>query len=77
MPTYSFKNTLTGDISDITLRITELDTYRENNPHLSLHHSSSANIVRNSGKLKPDDGFRDVLKSIKKASGRGANINTF
>jgi hypothetical protein len=78
MPTYNFKDSNTGEISEITMRISELDTFREKNPHLSIIHSSSSiNIVRSSGKLKPDEGFRDVLKSIKKASGRGANINTF
>jgi hypothetical protein len=26
---------------------------------------------------KPDDSFRDILRDIKKGSGKGANINTF
>lgn len=77
MPTYTFLNSDTGEEFDIVLRIAELDDYKRDHPQLSLVHRSAPRIHRDSGKQKPDEGFRDVLKSIKKASGRGNNINTF
>jgi hypothetical protein len=76
MPTYVFKNSDTGETEEHFLKMSELDTFRTDNPHLTSVVTSST-IVRDSGSMKPDDGFRDVLKSIKKASGRGNNINTF
>jgi hypothetical protein len=77
MPTYTFLNSDTGEEFDIVLRIAELDDYKRDHPQLSLVHRSAPRINRDSGKQKPDEGFRDVLKSIKKASGRGNHINTF
>ena len=77
MPTYTFKNIETGEINDITLRMSQVDEYKESNPHLTQIISAGLGLVRDSGSKKPDDNFRDVLKSIKKASGKGNTINTF
>lgn len=77
MPNYTFRDQTTGDVSEVTLRISELDSFKSDNPHLTQVHLTAPKLARDAGNLKPDDGFRDVLKSIKKASGRGANINTF
>lgn len=75
MPTYTFKHIDTGVVETHLLRISELDQFKADNPNLSQI-IGSPELVRSVNK-KPDSGFRDVLKSIKKASGRGANINTF
>ena len=77
MPTYNFRNNDNGEISEVILKISELDSFKSDNPHLKSVHLSAPILVRNDGKQKPDDGFRDVLRSIKKASGRGNSINTF
>jgi len=77
MPVYNFRDNDTGETSEVTLKIAELDSFKSENPHLSQVHLSAPRLSRDDGKQKPDDGFRDVLRSIKKASGRGANINTF
>jgi hypothetical protein len=34
MPTYTFKNNNTGEIEEYTMRIAELDKFKEDNPHL-------------------------------------------
>jgi predicted nucleic acid-binding Zn ribbon protein len=77
MPTYTFKNNVTGEITDVILRMSQLDEFKSSNPDLSQIISGGQGMVRNSGSLKPDSGFRDVLKSIKKASGKDNTINTF
>lgn len=75
MPTYQFKNKETEEQFELVLKISQLDEFKADHPHLEQVISSQT-VVR-SRDMKPDSGFRDVLKSIKKASGRGANINTF
>lgn len=77
MPIYNFRNTDTGETSEVTLKIAELDSFKSENPHLQQVHLSAPKLSRDDGKQKPDEGFRDVLRSIKKASGRNNNINTF
>lgn len=76
MPIYDFRNKETGEITEVSLRISELDQYKQSHPEMEQVHLSAANLVSDAG-IKPDDGFRDVLKSIKKASGRNNTINTF
>lgn len=75
MPTYTFKNKNTDEQFDIVLRISQLDEYKADHPDL-VQVISAQPTVR-SRDMKPDSGFRDVLKSIKKASGRNNSINTF
>ena len=77
MPTYTFRDSNSGEILDHSLRISELDSFKLDNPHLSQVHLKAPTLARDSGNKKPDDGFRDVLRSIKKASGRRNTINTF
>lgn len=74
MPIYTFRNTQTGEEKDYTLRISELDQFKSDNPHLTQIITPKGMI--SSHNIKPDSGFRDVLKSIKKAN-RGSNINTW
>lgn len=75
MPTYTFKHIETGVVENHIISIKDLDQFKADNPQLSQV-IGVPEFVRSFNK-KPDSGFRDVLKSIKKASGRGANINTF
>lgn len=74
MPTYTFLNSETGEEEDHVLRISQLDEFKEANPHLSRVFTPSQLV---SGvNQKPDAGFREVLKNIKRAN-RRSNINTF
>jgi hypothetical protein len=77
MPSYNFRDLNTGEISTLSFRISELDSFKLDNPHLVQVHLNAPTLARDSGNKKPDDGFRDVLRSIKKASGRRNTINTF
>jgi len=78
MTTYTFYDTKTEKYFDISMPMSELDIYTENNKH--LNHIPSMTAIADPTRLglrKPDAGFRDVLKRVKKASGRGNTINTF
>jgi hypothetical protein len=78
MATYTFYNTKTEEYSDISMAMSELDTFKENNKHLNQIPSMTAIAdPTRLGLRKPDAGFRDVLKRVKKASGRGNKINTW
>ena len=69
MPTYQFRNKETGEIIEERMSFTLLDKYKEDNPHLEQYHDSFPGVVGDAGiKNKVPDGFRDVLKSIKKAN---------
>jgi len=74
MPTYTFLNHDTGVEEDHVLKMSELDQFKSDNPHLERVFSPSQLV---SGvNQKPSAGFREVLKNIKRAN-RGSNINTF
>lgn len=76
MPTYQFMNKDTGETFDIFMSIHDLDKYKEDNPHLEQYHDSFPGVVGSAGiKNQVPDGFRDVLKSIKKAN-IGSDFNT-
>ena len=78
MPTYSFRNKDTGKKFELFLSISEREVYLKENPNIQQTVSSPAII---SGRpRKPDEGFRDLLREIKKKNSRGftrSNINTF
>lgn len=78
MATYTFYNRETEEYFDISMPMSELDIYTENNKHLNQIPSMTSIVdPTRLGLRKPDSGFRDVLKRVKKASGRGNTINTF
>lgn len=81
MPTYTFMNTNTNEEFDITMSMSELDTYISENPHFKQV-LKSMNIVDPTrlGIQKPDSGFRDLLKDMKKKHSGGftkSTINTW
>lgn len=71
MPTYSFKNKKNGKCFDRVLKISELDAFLKNNPNL-VQEITSAPAIGDSVRLgikRPDEGFKDLLRNIKKRSG--------
>ena len=79
MANYTFYNKTTKKESIISMPISELDSFKEANPHLEQQFTTP-NIADPTrlGIHKPDSGFRDVLKRIKSASGKRSNtINTW
>jgi hypothetical protein len=80
MPTYSLHNEETGEDFEEFMSFSELEKHLKKFPHIKQNLTAPAlGYSTNTGK-KPDDGFRDRLREIKKSHSRGftkANINTF
>ncbi len=79
MPSYNFKNIVTGEEFSIHLKMSERESFLAENPDLKQVLAITPSISGR-GRGRPDDGFRDVLKEIKKKHSGGftkSNINTF
>jgi hypothetical protein len=76
MPTYNFRNIETDEEFEIFMSIHDLDKYKQDNPHLQQFHNNFPGVVSDAGiRDKRPDGWRDVLKGIKKAN-YGSTIET-
>lgn len=71
MPTYLFKNIETAELEEHTLRISEYDSFKENNPHLERY-IDEAPILGDGARMsipgigQPDARFeREVIGRIK------------
>lgn len=78
MPTYTFVNEQTGEEWTDFMTISQREEYLKNNEHIKQVITSAAicDPTRVGVTSKPDNGFRDVLKKIKR-NFRGSSINTF
>ena len=78
MPNYTFYNKELEEETIISMPMAELDSFLLSNPHLQqvMTATAIADPTR-LGMRKPDSGFRDVLKRVKKASGRNNTVNTW
>lgn len=76
MPIYKFKEKENGEITEVSLRISELDQYKEDNPNLQQVIDYTPNMVTNvkSPLTMAGSGWKDHLKNIKSKSGRGNTI---
>ena len=80
MPTYKFLDNVTGEEHLDFMSISALDEYLTTNPHITQLVNGAPLISSGRGMGKPENGFRDLLKDIKKRNQRGisrSNINTF
>jgi len=82
MPTYRFLNKQTGVEWEEFMGISEADEYLKSNPDVEKLVNGSPMIVGSAmgGKTKPDAGFRDLLKDMKRKHSGGltkSTINTF
>jgi len=69
VPTYDFENTKTGKVTTEMMSIAELDEFKKKNPHMRQL-ISKVNIVSGVvgvGKLKNDDGWREMQSRIAEA----------
>ena len=67
MPTYEFKNTKTGKVEEKIMRISELDDYKKDNPHMKQQISSNVNMITGTdGSVlqKAGDGWKEVQQRI-------------
>jgi len=75
MPTYTFRNKTTGEINDTIMTIKERGEFLEANPDVEQLITKPNGFIPGHG-MKPDDGFRDILRNIK-ASHPGSTVETF
>lgn len=77
MGIFPFRNKKTGKITYLEGTIAEAEAYEKAHPNLEWM-CGSPGIVDSFrvGLRKPEDGFRDRLREIKKSHPKG-NINTF
>jgi predicted nucleic acid-binding Zn ribbon protein len=66
MPTYVFRNKETGEQFEKIMKISELDTFREQNPQLETVIQSVAfgDPTKLTSSRKFDTGFKEVLQRI-------------
>ena len=79
MPTYSFRNKETQEVFDKFMKMSEKEQYLIGNPELESIIGAPAMIDQTST-LKPDNGFRDLLKDMRKKHNKvwtPSTINTF
>lgn len=67
MPFYDFMNEETGEVENISLKISELDEFKENNPHLKQLLLGAPGMVGGTGGFKNDDGWKENLARISEA----------
>lgn len=80
MPTYKFLNNESGEEYEEFMTISALDEYLKTNPNLTQLVNGAPMISSGRGMGKPENGFRDLLKDIKKRNSKGfkrSTINTF
>ncbi len=77
MPLYDVRVTETGEEKEISCSYTSLKE-KVDSGELQILHKSSAMLVRDVGEhlSKTSDGWKDLMKSIKKGSGKDNTINT-
>lgn len=66
MPTYDFRNKETGEITEHTMRIADLDTFKETHPHLEQTYTKAPAFTGDhiSAVKKYDSGFKEVLQRV-------------
>jgi hypothetical protein len=69
MPTYNFENIETGEITQEIMKISERDTFLENNPQLkSVILGAPASVKATGDRTKAPSGFKEVLSKISEAN---------
>lgn len=66
MPVYTFRDVETNEIFDISMRMSELDEYKQENPNHERYFDEVPALISGSGK-KVDGGFNEVLTKISEA----------
>ena len=76
MPTYTFKNKETGDITEHFMSMSKLEEFKEANQHLERYMGDCPGIIDPTrlGRVKIDNGFRDVLGRIAERTPGGSGL---
>lgn len=75
-PTYLFRNNETGEEYEEFMSISALETYLEENKQITQLVNGAPMIHSGRGMGKPEQGFRDLLKHIKKGNNKGITRST-
>jgi hypothetical protein len=77
VPNYSFRNKDSGEEFVLFMKMAEKDEYLNANPHIEsfISHAPALHSGQGLGVRKVDDGFKEVLNSMKKKI-PGNTINT-
>lgn len=78
MPIYNFRNKETGEETTEMMKISELDEFKANNPHLEQYLTGAPSIgdPHRMGVVKTPDSFNSLLKHIKKGNSKGITKST-
>jgi hypothetical protein len=69
LPTYSFKDTTTGEVFDKVMKIAEREEYLKENPNIESVVSAPSLMSPISLRgIQPPSGFKEVLKNIHERS---------
>lgn len=73
MPTYNFRDLNTGEECEVTMRISELDEFKESNPHLQQFISKPPSLGYSTQNFnsKVPDWHKDNMKEMKKIHPKG------
>lgn len=78
MPQYEFKNSETGEVKELSLRISEYDEWKDNNPQWVRYHSpdSAPKMVTGVKSTMSIAGkeWENKLSAIKKNAGKQSTI---
>jgi hypothetical protein len=66
MPTYNFKNEETGEVTEHFMKLSEMEQFKKDNPHMSQVLGASG-LVRGTGDIKTANGFKEVLHKVAEA----------
>lgn len=64
MPTYEFRNKQTGEVTEHIMRMSALDEFKANNPHLEQTITRAPAFAGDHITIKKDTGFKEVLQRI-------------
>jgi predicted nucleic acid-binding Zn ribbon protein len=64
MPTYDFRNKQTGEVTEYIMRMSELDAFKQSNPHLEQTITRAPAFAGDHITIKKDTGFKEVLQRI-------------
>ena len=77
MPTYDIRDKKTGRVTEVFMTYEELLAYLRANPDKEKLLAGPMIVSGVASKrMKPNEGFRDILRTIKKAN-KGSTINTW
>lgn len=80
MPTYTFRNRDNKEVFEKFMSLSAREQYLIDNPQFETLIGAPSVVRELTSKLKPDSGFRDLLKDIKKKHNKvwtPSTINTF